>query len=201
MPIIEIAIGQRFGQLVIAGRAENDPRGNVHWLCRCQCGNVKRILGKSLREGKTKSCGCSRNRSGADHPLWRGGRTISNGYINQRVAKYTMRREHVLIAEKVLGHPLFFRAVVHHVDENRSNNAHANLVICQDNKYHLMLHKRLRALRGCGHADWQRCSPCREWKHPSAFYAPLSGECRECVKERRHQYYARKRREKRVAAG
>lgn len=32
--------------------------GKGKWKCRCKCGTVKVISGKSLREKKSKSCGC-----------------------------------------------------------------------------------------------------------------------------------------------
>jgi GIY-YIG catalytic domain len=31
----------------------------IHWLCRCRCGKIFTTLGASLRNGHTKSCGCS----------------------------------------------------------------------------------------------------------------------------------------------
>ena len=53
--------GQRFGNLVVVSRAArpNDlVSSGAYWLCKCDCGNEKIIMGKSLRQGKTKSCGC-----------------------------------------------------------------------------------------------------------------------------------------------
>ena len=35
------------------------------WLCACECGNKKVILGKSLRNGSTTSCGCYQATRGA----------------------------------------------------------------------------------------------------------------------------------------
>lgn len=53
--------GRRFGSLTVMSRAER-PEGLIssgtYWLCRCDCGNEKIIMGKSLQQGKTKSCGC-----------------------------------------------------------------------------------------------------------------------------------------------
>lgn len=47
---------------MVISRAENyiSPSGAIfsRWLCRCDCGNEKVILGSSLVTGHTKSCGC-----------------------------------------------------------------------------------------------------------------------------------------------
>jgi len=51
---------------------------------------------------------------------------------------------HVLVAEKALGKTLPKGAVVHHVDGNRKNNEPTNLVVCPNQAYHLLLHKRMR---------------------------------------------------------
>jgi len=57
MPVIEMA-GQKFGRLLVLSRAASDPKGNARWLCSCDCGNSKSVLGQSLRIGVTVSCGC-----------------------------------------------------------------------------------------------------------------------------------------------
>lgn len=55
-------IGNRFGRLTVLSEAEPYIRSNgkprKRWLCRCDCGNIKIILGENLTGGKTKSCGC-----------------------------------------------------------------------------------------------------------------------------------------------
>ena len=53
--------GQRFGNLVVVSRAARPDdlvSNGAYWLCKCDCGKEKIIMGKSLRQGKTKSCGC-----------------------------------------------------------------------------------------------------------------------------------------------
>jgi hypothetical protein len=75
--------------------------------------------------------------------------------------------EHVLIVERAIGKRIPPGAQVHHVDQNRMNNATSNLVACQDSAYHQLLHRRQRAYDACGHADWLRCSVCHQWSPPS----------------------------------
>ena len=49
---------QTFNYWTVLKRAENTSDGKAQWLCRCKCGNQKIVLGKSLRNGHSKSCGC-----------------------------------------------------------------------------------------------------------------------------------------------
>lgn len=51
--------GLRFGKLVVIQEAEKRADANgPSWICKCDCGNIKTILGRNLRSGTTKSCGC-----------------------------------------------------------------------------------------------------------------------------------------------
>lgn len=49
---------KRFGKLTVLKIDENKSRGELYWLCLCDCGNLKSIQGRKLRSGWTKSCGC-----------------------------------------------------------------------------------------------------------------------------------------------
>lgn len=51
--------GQRFGRLVVLERRPQ-PYKATRYLCQCDCGNQKEIIGTQLTTGKTKSCGCYR---------------------------------------------------------------------------------------------------------------------------------------------
>ena len=51
-------IGNTYGYLTVVARAENNKDGRAQWLCKCKCGNEVIVLGKHLRSGNTKSCGC-----------------------------------------------------------------------------------------------------------------------------------------------
>lgn len=110
--------------------------------------------------------------SGPSAYAWRGGRYIdTQGYVMVYAPEHPRARprhvpEHIIIAEKALGRFLPEGVVVHHGDENRSNNARSNLVICQDDTYHKLLHRRLRAYKACGNANARRCEICRQWDTP-----------------------------------
>lgn len=50
--------GQRFERLVVTGRSSGNTKKRAFWRCKCDCGNVCTVMGKLLRSGMTRSCGC-----------------------------------------------------------------------------------------------------------------------------------------------
>lgn len=50
--------GLRFGRLVVRELHSIDKNYNKRWVCLCDCGVLKNVLGDKLRNGKIKSCGC-----------------------------------------------------------------------------------------------------------------------------------------------
>lgn len=54
-------VNQKFGRLTVIKRIEDKPCGKYsrpQFLCLCECGNYKNVLGKYLKNGDVKSCGC-----------------------------------------------------------------------------------------------------------------------------------------------
>jgi len=49
--------GKCYGRLTVLSRAKSR-KNRTRWLCKCDCGRLKTVTGKYLREGKTQSCGC-----------------------------------------------------------------------------------------------------------------------------------------------
>lgn len=74
---------------------------------------------------------------------------------------------HTLIVEAVLGKPLPLGAVVHHINGLKGDNNRGNLLVCQDQAYHMLLHLRMRALTACGNPDFRKCVFCKVWCDPS----------------------------------
>ncbi len=58
--------GLRFTRWTVVRQVASDADGNSQWECVCDCGATKVVLGRSLRRGKSKSCGCLQ-RSGVTH--------------------------------------------------------------------------------------------------------------------------------------
>lgn len=52
--------GDRFGKLTVIGPAPHEIGAPPSYICRCDCGNEKVVLGGNLRSGNTRSCGCLR---------------------------------------------------------------------------------------------------------------------------------------------
>lgn len=53
--------GQRFGHWTVISRAGVDKKSHyAMWLCTCDCGTERVVNGRSLRENKSNSCGCSK---------------------------------------------------------------------------------------------------------------------------------------------
>lgn len=96
------------------------------------------------------------------------------------VVKY----QHVAVAEAALGRALPKGAVVHHVDGNKANNHPGNLVICESQSYHLLLHARARVQAAGGDPNTQKiCSRCRAVKGFDCFHkkgAELHDTCKPC---------------------
>jgi len=114
--------------------------------------------------------------------------TLHSGYI--RIAD---KMQHVMIVEEVLGYQLPKGVEVHHVDGNKSNNDHGNLVVCPDRAYHSLLHQRQDALSACGNANWLKCWYCKKYGPQSDMRSRYGGirgwihvECDREYKRGRH---------------
>lgn len=55
--------GQKFGKLIVLSLIGRN-KGKTYWLCKCDCGKTKEVIGYCLKLGYSKSCGCSKGRPG-----------------------------------------------------------------------------------------------------------------------------------------
>lgn len=58
MPVCKDLTGKRFGRYTVIRREDNNKHGASMWLCECDCGKRKIVMGQHLRGGHTLSCGC-----------------------------------------------------------------------------------------------------------------------------------------------
>ncbi len=61
--------GRRFGRLVVIKRHGSDKYGKPTWLCQCDCGNQKVMLGSLLKSGNSTSCGCKTLEASTKHGM------------------------------------------------------------------------------------------------------------------------------------
>ncbi len=172
---------------------------NAHaHLCQCGCGSPVTIhYGKPRRFITGHG-----SKRGTESPRWKGGRKVSKlGYVLVYTPEHPRAaggyvREHVLIVDRALGKPLDVKHPVHHVDGNGENNANTNLVVCEDQAYHMLLEQRTRALLACGDANALKCRFCGDYdvranlviRHRPDRRNGIHGEHAECARA-----YARKR--------
>jgi hypothetical protein len=67
------------------------------------------------------------------------------------------------IAYNILGKSLPPEAEVHHIDGDTANNNRTNIIICENKRYHHLLHTRTKAYLACGNANKRICWICQEY--------------------------------------
>lgn len=50
--------GKKFGRWTVIKRSDNQYTVAERWDCLCECGTEKSVIGSSLKNGTSKSCGC-----------------------------------------------------------------------------------------------------------------------------------------------
>lgn len=127
--------------------------------------------------------------------------TATGGYKFHTVGGKTSYL-HIQAAEKAIGKKLPKGAEVHHLNHDPSDNRNTNLVICQDHKYHSLLHMREEALSVTGDPNMRLCKICGIFSNPSRMKYTKQGQMyhTKCLafesKRRRARIKAQKENEK-----
>ena len=183
------------------------PPPNLSGLCQCGCGQATAVArcGNSAKgwvKGEHRRFVSGHNSRlrgcGPDHFNWKGGRIKTNGYImlNLPAHPHANSKGYVknarVISENALGKSMPEGIEVHHVNGDKADDQHANLVICENHKYHALLHRRTRAFSACSDANWRKCVRCKKYDAP----LNMSRHSRGCVVHRRcSREYNRRRRQ------
>ena len=101
--------------------------------------------------------------------------TATGGYQFQTVSGKTSYL-HIMAAEKAIGKKLPKGAEVHHVNGNPTDNRNDNLVICENHKYHSLIHMRTEALLVAGNANFRLCKICGIFDRPEHMKSTKNGQ-------------------------
>lgn len=61
----KVLSGQKFGRWMVLDEFTTTPKGERKWLCKCECGEERYVLERSLLYGGSESCGCLRKERAA----------------------------------------------------------------------------------------------------------------------------------------
>lgn len=163
---------------------------------RCEYCNkeIKRL--PSQVSARNFCCHAHRNHvlvAGPGNARWRGGVYIQAGYRMVKTPEGYVQ-EHRLVMEKKLGRPLKPEERVHHLDNDKLNNAPENLELMENQSAHVRAHDlRANPTRGLPVWDWDRrggaCADCGETTRPHYAHG-VCGRCytRRRIAKKRHVY-------------
>ena len=95
--------GQQFGEWTVLWRAPSRNE-DTYWHCRCSCGAERDVLARSLRSGRSKSCGHEKDLTGQQFGEW----TVLWRATSRNGATYWHCRCGCGIEKDVLGHHLIY---------------------------------------------------------------------------------------------
>lgn len=132
----------------------------VHYVCDACGASVEKYIVPS-RQAKAPARFCDRTcagkwRQGANHPRWKGRRTERDGYVyvhapdHPHATAHAEVLEHRLVMEARLGRYLLLGEVVHHENDDPSDNRIENLRLFASQAEHKRHHDRDRRRDGNG---------------------------------------------------
>ena len=119
----KVNIGDSYGNLTVINKSMvvkyESGSSKQFWECKCNCGNTKTIDSSGLISGRSKSCGCRRNK---------GGKITNKGYkviYSKEEKKYITEHRHLY--ENHYDIKLLPHQNVHHMNGDRADNRIENL--------------------------------------------------------------------------
>lgn len=95
--------GQKFGNYTVVGIKHIEGEGRLKkiiWECKCDCGNIRNVVGSTLKNGTSKSCGCYKISQMNRFKKWHG--EISGNYFsriknaaNRRKLEFSITKEYL----------------------------------------------------------------------------------------------------------
>jgi len=148
-------IGKKFGRLTILSIFRHPTRPHTHFLTRCDCGKTPAPVSiRDLRRGHVLSCGCSKRKYATTFTSGIDGETmlVSCGKRSRYYARLldesgARPNVHVYEARKafrLLGKDWSDDFAVHHIDNEKSNNAPNNLAVMESNSAHQRHHAEMQ---------------------------------------------------------
>jgi len=137
--------GQRFGRLLVIRRSKRKTRRkgtHAAFLCRCDCGAERIVVGKDLRNKNMQSCGCLKRdllktETRENSRAWKPDATNPSTGRNRARARYKEQEPCV-----VCNSPHTER---HHRDRDTLNNEASNVpFLCH--RCHMIEHSRMRKI-------------------------------------------------------
>ena len=161
--------GNRYGKLVVIKKCghhiRKSGRKDVLWECKCDCGNLTKVIKSNLQSGGTTSCGCvqKKNRYNPHRKIIieEHGNYCSIELYNKEIALFDTedlekvnkvnwhlnRSGYACNGKGIPMHKIILTdvdsdMVVHHKNENKLDNRKENLIVLS-RKEHTLLHDNL----------------------------------------------------------
>ena len=151
-------------------------------FCKCGCGENPPLATRNRRDrgwikGQPLRYAYGHQARGKLNGNWKGG-VIQDpvGYVWVHFIEHPKAnscgyiKRATIVAEGILGKPLPDKAVVHHVNGIKSDDAPTNILICENHAYHRLIHIRQKAFKECGDAKKRRCYICKKYDEIESLY-------------------------------